>query len=94
MDISVTDAPDASRYEARADGEVAGVIDYTRDGDVLDMTHTEVRPEHQGQGTASTLVRGALDDVRRRGLRITPSCSYVRSWIGKHPDYADVVAGG
>jgi predicted GNAT family acetyltransferase len=39
----------------------------------------------------STLVRGALDDVRAHGLRVVPRCSFVRGYIERHPDYADLV---
>ena len=35
-----------------------------------------------------------LDDVRARGsLRVVPRCPFIRSWIEKHPDYADLVHG-
>ena len=33
----------------------------------------------------------ALDVVRERGLAALPDCPFVRGWIGKHPDYADLV---
>jgi predicted GNAT family acetyltransferase len=36
-------------------------------------------------------VRGALDDVRAKGGSVVPKCSFVRGWIEKHPDYADLV---
>ena len=45
----------------------------------------------EGQGVGSSLVRQELDDVRARGgLRVRPSCPFVRGWIDKHPDYADL----
>lgn len=33
-----------------------------------------------------------LDDVRERGLRVEPACSFVASWLDKHPEYADLRA--
>jgi predicted GNAT family acetyltransferase len=36
------------------------------------------------------LVRRALDDVRSRELRVVARCPYVKSWIERHPDYADL----
>ncbi|SFL68213.1 GNAT family N-acetyltransferase [Geodermatophilus ruber] len=39
----------------------------------------------------STLEREALDDVRRRGLRVVPLGPFVRGWIERHPAYADLV---
>jgi uncharacterized protein len=37
-------------------------------------------------------VAGALDDIRERGLRLIPICPFVRSYLERHPEQADVVA--
>lgn len=93
MDTVFSDAPAQSRYELRAGDELVGFIDYLlRDGTIA-LVHTEVDPAHSGQGHAATLARGALDDARARGLSVRPTCPYVASYIGKHPEYADLVAG-
>ncbi len=92
MEHTVTDVPEAGRYEARAGDRVVGLAAYQRRGDRVVFTHTEVDPTAEGDGLGSRLVRGALDDVRGRGLRAVPKCSFVRGWIDKHPDYADLVA--
>ena len=91
MDLTVTDVPEAGRYEARAADRVLGLAAYRRHGDRVVFTHTEVDPDAGGSGVGSTLVRGALDDVRAHGLRVVPRCSFVRAWIERHPDYADLV---
>jgi predicted GNAT family acetyltransferase len=39
----------------------------------------------------SRLVRGALDDVRAGGRRIRPLCPFVRAYVDRHPEYADLV---
>ena len=85
------DAPDDDRYEIRDGDRLLGVAAYRRDGDEIRFTHTEVDPDAEGSGVGSTLVRGALDDVRAHGLRAVPNCSFVRAWIDRHPDYADLV---
>ena len=91
MELTVTDVPEAGRYEARAADRVLGLAAYRRHGDRVVFTHTEVDPDAGGSGVGSTLVRGALDDVRAHGLRVVPRCSFVRAWIERHPDYADLV---
>ena len=53
--------------------------------------HTEVSPSLEGQGLGARLVAGALDDIRARGLRVVPICPFVRTYIRRHPDYADLV---
>ena len=42
-------------------------------------------------GVGSTLVRAALDDVRAQGGSVVPQCPFVRGWIERHQDYADLV---
>jgi predicted GNAT family acetyltransferase len=54
--------------------------------------HTEVDPDAGQDGLGSTLVRAALDDVRGNGGSVVARCSFVRGWIERHPDYADLVA--
>jgi uncharacterized protein len=94
--VTATDvrhSPDASRYELVVDGEVTGVADYEDNGDVLVFFHTEVDPDEQGQGLGTTLVQGALDDVRRSGRTIVPRCPFVAHFLDEHPEYGDLVAG-
>ena len=91
MELTVTDVPEAGRYEARAGDRVLGQANYQRRGDQVVFTHTEVDPDAEGSGVGGTLVRGALDDVRAHGLRVVPRCSFVRGYIERHPDYADLV---
>lgn len=93
MDVSVTDNADASRFEARVDGALAGFAAYRTAGSTIVFTHTEVEPEHGGQGVGGLLVRQALDDVRGRHLRVRPLCPFVRSYIERHPAYRDLLAG-
>lgn len=93
MEPTVTNAPDASRYEIRDGDRLLGHADYERDGDVVVFTHTEVDQDSGRSGLGSALVRAALDDVRARGGSVVPQCSFVRGWIGKHEEYADLVGG-
>ena len=93
MDIEFVDDADAHRYELRSGDQVLGFLVHRLAGDVITLVHTEVDPAFSGQGHAATLARGALDDARARGLRVVPSCPYVASYIDKHPEYADLVAG-
>lgn len=92
-DVQVTDNPDASRYEAHLDGQLAGIAAYRlREGAIV-FTHTEVKDAFEGKGVGSALARGALDDVRTKGERqVVPLCRFIKGWIDKHPDYADLVA--
>ncbi len=84
---------DGNRYVLRSSGETVGLIEYRRDGDVLDLLHTEVLPAGQGKGIGTALVRQVLDDVRAHGNQIVPSCPFVARFVEEHADYVDLVAG-
>ena len=85
------DAPESSRYEIRDGDRVLGHAAYRREPGRVVFTHTEVDPDTEGSGVGGKLVRGALDDVRSRGERVVAQCSFVRGWIERHEDYADLV---
>jgi predicted GNAT family acetyltransferase len=89
---TVRNDPEENRYEIRDGDRVLGIAAYSHRGDTLVFTHTEVDSDSGHSGLGSTLVRAALDDVRRQGVKIVPQCPFVRGWIERHPDYADLVA--
>ncbi len=91
MKIDVTDNVDAGRYEAHADGQQAGYIDYRiRDGRIS-LVHTEVHNDFEGKGVGSTLVKRALAKVADAALELLPVCPFVASYVERHPEYADLV---
>jgi predicted GNAT family acetyltransferase len=73
-----------SRYALKLEGRVVGLVRYHREGDALVFTHTEVEPPLEGQGLASRLAAHALEDVRRRGLKVVPQCSFIAGYIARH----------
>lgn len=92
MDITVVDNAPEDRYDARtSDGKVAGFAAYQVANRLIVMTHTEVDPAYEGQGVASALIRGALDDIRTRGLAVVPLCPFVKTFLTRHPEYGDLV---
>jgi predicted GNAT family acetyltransferase len=91
MELTVRDNPEANRYEIRDSDRVLGFADYQRRGDALVFTHTEVDQDSGESGLGSRLVKAALDDVRAKGGSVVAQCSFVRGWIGKHEEYADLV---
>jgi predicted GNAT family acetyltransferase len=94
MDVTVVDNSDASRFEARADGAVAGFAEYRREPEALVVVHAEVDPAYEGRGIGSTLARGMLDQLRDQGVTVRPECPFVRSYVRKHWDrYGAMVTG-
>ena len=90
--MDVTNAPERRRYEARIDGELAGIAEYRAAGTVVTFVHTEVMSEFEGKGVASGLVRAALDDVRAHGKNVHAVCPFVKRFVEKHSDeYGDLL---
>lgn len=80
------------RYVLRVGDADAGELTYTlRDGAVV-LEHTVVDPSRREKGLGSQLVRFALDDVRASGRRVVPQCPFVRAYLERHPEDADLVA--
>jgi uncharacterized protein len=89
--IEVRDHPAALQYEVSVDGDLAGVIRYTLDDDVVTLVHTEVEPKYEGHGVGAELVKGALEDLRARGKKIRPLCPFVLEYLERHDEYRDLV---
>jgi predicted GNAT family acetyltransferase len=82
----------ANRYELVVDGRVIGIATYSeRDGSIV-VPHTEVDRGLRGRGLGAVLVKGVLDDVGERGLRIVPLCPFVGRYIDEHEEYGHLVA--
>ncbi len=79
------------RYELQVGDEVA-VAAYRQQGDVVTFTHTEVPKALEGQGVATKLIAGALDDVRHRKLKIIAACEFVAAYVQRHSDVQDLIA--
>ena len=91
--IDIVHNEGAQRFEAHVDGGFAR-CDYRRVGNVLQLHHTEVPVALEGQGIAGQLVKAALEYARAEGLRVAPYCSYVRSYLKRHPEYQTLLAAG
>ncbi|WBB68558.1 GNAT family N-acetyltransferase [Micromonospora sp. WMMD812] len=92
MQFTVTDVPERERFEARDEsGALAGIVTYQLTGTIIAYTHTEVDPSFEGRGVGSTLARAVMDDARAKGRTVVPICPFLAEWLGKHPDYDDIV---
>lgn len=87
----VTDNPERGRFEIRSDGELAGFAQYRLKPGQISFTHTEIDDRFEGQGLGGKLVSFALGAARERGLAALPFCPFVRGYIQRHSEYADLV---
>lgn len=84
--LEITNDEAAGRYETVVDGCTAELT-YRLTGDRMVITHTGVPPAIEGRGVGSALARAALDDAAARDLTVVPLCSFVASWLDRHPDH-------
>jgi len=92
-EITVADAPDSSRYEARdADGNLMGFVDYKLTSSVIAFLHAETLGEYRGRGVAGRIAVKSLEDARDAGLRVKPLCPFYKEFLEEHTEYADLVA--
>ncbi|MFL1377744.1 GNAT family N-acetyltransferase [Nocardiopsis protaetiae] len=79
-------------YNAMAGDSEIGGLSYSAAGeDRLVLLELSVLPVYREQGIATDLIRRVLDDVRAHGRTVTILCPIVRTFIGRNPEYADLV---
>ncbi|HSZ96540.1 MAG TPA: GNAT family N-acetyltransferase [Bradyrhizobium sp.] len=86
----VVNNPAQNRYELVVEDHLAATYYKVSDG-VITFIHTEVPPELGGKGVGSQLIKGALDQVRAEGRKVIPECPFVKAYIDKHGEYADLL---
>ena len=86
----VTDNAAKNRFELEVPGGVAFAT-YRRAPGVVTILHTEVPQALSGRGVGSELARGLLEMIRTRGEKVVPRCKFLAAFIGKHPEYRDLV---
>jgi Predicted acetyltransferase len=93
-EIVVRDNPEKNRYEAITGKTVAAFVDYRLLRQRVVLVHTEVERAFTGRGVGRRLAQAVLDDIRARGLTVTPICPFMAAFIRRHPAYADLVSSG
>jgi predicted GNAT family acetyltransferase len=96
LDVVVEDNPEEARYEARIGDRIVGIAEYelTDEQGPIVFVHTEVVPDVEGQGVGARLARSALEDVRRRGLRLVSDCPFISAFLKRHHDWDDLIVEG
>jgi uncharacterized protein len=93
-ELVVEDNPEESRYEAWLGDRMVGIAEYelADEAGPIVFVHTEVLPGAEGMGVGRGLARGALDDVRRRGLHLIAECEFIAGFLKRHPEDRDLIA--
>ncbi|MDI1266058.1 MAG: GNAT family N-acetyltransferase [bacterium] len=80
------------RFELDVEGHTA-FVEYRKSPGAITLVHTEVPKELGGKGVGSKLARATLDAVRQQGRKLTVKCEFIQSFMGKNPEYNDLLAG-
>ncbi len=91
-EISLRKNAETKRYEAVLADEVVGYITYLVRGEVVHLPHTLVKPEHEGKGIGSRLVRFALEDVEEQERLVAPECPFIAAWIQQNEEFQYLLA--
>ncbi len=86
-ELEMVNKPEERRWHALLDGKRVGYVEYRLSPGRVSFIHTVVAPDYQGHGIARQLARAVLDDAVARGLRISPYCPYIRSYLERHHEY-------
>lgn len=57
----------------------------------VEVDHTFVDASLRGQGIAGKLMIELADELKKRGLKAVPTCSYAVHWFEKHPEQAHLL---
>lgn len=79
------------RFELKANGHLATLYYEPYEPSVWSLTHTLVPDPLKGQGIGSRLVDQVLTYCRENQIRIIPECTFVVSYIKKHPEWKDIL---
>ena len=91
--IDLRNNKETKQFETTIDGQLA-LIEYSIHDDRIFLTHTSVPKELSGRGVGSLLVKNSLEEIDRMNLKVVPACTFVKSFIQKHPEYRRLLATG
>jgi predicted GNAT family acetyltransferase len=73
-------------FELHVDGQ-RSFIEYEMEDDRVYLSHTEVPEEQSGKGIAAELVEKTFEYLESHNLKVVPGCSYVQTYLTRHPDW-------
>ena len=86
---SVTHNEKGQQFEMPVSGGLA-VLQYQRGPDRIDLLHTMVPPEDEGNGHGSSLVKAAFAYARSARLKVVPTCPFVKGWLQKNENEREI----
>jgi len=90
-EASFADNKDLSHFELEIEDE-RPFIEYSKEGNLVYLNHTEVPEALEGKGIAGALVEKTFKYLEENNLQVVPLCSYIRVFLKRHPEWKRLVA--
>lgn len=58
---------------------------------IVNINHVFVATSLRGQGIASELMHKVYDEIKKRGLKVLPTCPYAIAWFKRNKDKQDIL---
>lgn len=78
------------RFEIIFEGHKA-FIDYKERPGKITLIHTEVEPELEGKGAATTVIEKTLEYIEQHNYKLVPLCPLVFAYIKRHSEWKRIV---
>lgn len=93
MQIKHHNSDDDGIFYIDDNGKRMGDMRYMISGsNEMDIYHTEVAEEIEGQSWGKQLIEAAVNYARENHLKIVPSCTFAKTVFARHKEYQDVLA--
>lgn len=76
---------DNQKFSVIIDG-LESHLEYIKNNQVLNVTHTYVPSLLRGKGIAAKLVEAIIEYAKKNDYKIIPSCSYVKVYFDRHSE--------
>jgi predicted GNAT family acetyltransferase len=90
-ELDVLNDAEHGRWIASLGDEAIAELPYRFVGGRVVLLTTWVDPAYRNNRVATELVSHVLDEIRASGKKITVICPVVGEFIGRHPEYADLI---
>ena len=92
MQIKHHSSNDDGMFYIDENGKRMGDMRYIITHNQMDIYHTEVDEEIEGQNWGKQLIEAGINYAREKHLKIIPSCTFARTVFARNKDYQDVLA--
>ncbi|WP_345955901.1 GNAT family N-acetyltransferase [Mucilaginibacter sp. PAMB04168] len=83
---------DEGLFFIEKDNKPAGEVRFMINDGEIEIYHTEVDPEFQGQKLGEELIEYAANYARQNQLKVVPSCTFAKTVFARNKALQDVLA--